>query len=175
MTIEVGPCDRQYALDTVNIILCDLKLEEDPRYKVKDFRLQWQIYTALTAVLFIISLVMCLCFENLILGICAAIFGICTFISSGYLIHTGKIMKELMDSKHRVSFSFSPDEIVCDTGDKKRIEFSWEYFRYIKVYGGGIYFIPKIKAGNIVAIPIQCEKDVRTFLSENDIGLGFWV
>ena len=69
MTIELETRDKQYALDVVNIILCDLKLEDDPWFKVRNWRLRLIVYFIITAVFFLISLLLVIRYKNIILGI----------------------------------------------------------------------------------------------------------
>ena len=174
MVIEVGICNRQYALDTVNVVLCDLKLEEDPNFKVKNFRLEWAIYSIVTAVLSIISLLLTLHYRNLFLGVCTGVCVFCFARGYGYILATGKIMKQMMCKEHSITYTFSAEEVVCDTNDKKKVSYRWEYFRYIKIYGCGIYFIPRKKADSIMAVPAGYEEDVRKFLDENHIELDIY-
>ena len=82
-------------------------------------------------------------------------------------------MKELLE-KGVLTYTFSKDGVECDNHEKQKMTFEWDYFRYIKRYGTGLFFIPKKKAASILAVPIIYENQVRSFLQENEIQLDFY-
>lgn len=173
MVIEVGKRDKQYVLDVVNVILCDLKLEEDPWFKIRNERLRWILYFVFTAVMFIVALLLTIKYRNTVLGICTAVFALCAFHACGYVYSSGKVMKALAE-KDRVTYVFNREGVKCDYHNEQIITFQWEYFRYIKRYGTGLFFIPKKKAAAILAIPIVSESEIRNYLKENGINLEFY-
>lgn len=174
MIVEVGKCDRKYAMDTANVILCDLKLEADPYFKVRNQRLRWKIYLGICLAFFGLSLALTLYYRNVVLGICVAVFVFCAMRAYAYLYTTGRLMKRIMSDDHHNTYTFSEEGVDCDTNDLQKVSFHWEYFRYIKAYDSGLYFIPKKKANSILAIPIQYEEELRAFLTERGIGLDIY-
>ena len=173
MTIELETRDKQYALDVVNIILCDLKLEDDPWFKVRNWRLRLIIYFIFTAVFFLISLLLVIRYKNIILGICSAVFLFCAIHSYGYIYSSGRIIKELLHKGHS-TYTFCKDSIEFDHHNNQKTSFQWEYFRYIKRYGTGLLFIPKKKGTAILSIPKQYEYEIKNFLLENGIALDIY-
>ena len=174
MVLEVESRDKQYALDVVNVILCDLKLEGDPYFKIRNHRLWWMVYFAVTAICFVASLLLSILYRSLPLGICSAVFGFCAVHAYGYIYSSARIMKDLL-GRGRLTYTFGKEGVECDNHEKQKMSFQWDYFRYIKLYGTGMFFIPKKKAASILAVPVSYEKEVRSFLRENEIPLDFFV
>ena len=173
MVLEVGKRDKQYALDVVNVILCDLKLEEDPYFKIRNYRMHWIVYFVFAVAFFFASLLFTIYSKSIILGICTGILVFCVVRAYVYIYSSGKIMKDLLNKGH-MTYTFSKDGVECDNHEKQKMSFQWDFFRYIKLYGTGIFFIPKKKASHILVIPIQYFNEVRSFIQENGIQLEMY-
>lgn len=168
MIIEVEDRDEQYALDVVNVILCDLKLEEDPRFKVRNYRLRYIIYGMITVACFVLAVLFAISYKSIIVGICAGVFGFCAMFAFGYVRSSGMIMKQLL-KKGRTTYTFSKEGIEYDNHNMQKVTYQWDYFRYIKLYGTGMFFIPKKKASPILAIPVRYENEIMNYMKDNGI------
>ena len=171
MIIEVENRDKEYALDVTNVILCDLKLEEDPWFKIRNHRRHWIIYFVSTTVCFIASMIYVICFKSIILGICTALLIFCAARAYGYIYASGKLMRELQN-RGKSTYTFSKDGVECDNHEQQKVTFQWDYFRYIKRYRSGLFFIPKKKAASILAVPIRYENEIRDLCVRTR---SFWI
>ena len=174
MVIETGIMSRAYAVDTANVMLSDLALARNPKYKVKNQRVNWIVYDCFCAVVFLISLVCFIKYRSVYLGICAVVVVLCFLLGLAYIRKGALIMKQLLSPARKVTYTLSPEGIEYDNHTSHKVTFYWNSFQAVKIYGAGVYFIPKMKGTSILALPIEYEFDVRDFLKSNNISLEFY-
>ena len=78
------------------------------------------------------------------------------------------IMKQLL-KRGRTTYTFSKEGIEYDNHNMQKVTYQWDYFRYIKLYGTGMFFIPKKKASPILEIPVRYENEIMNYMRDNGI------
>ena len=73
-----------------------------------------------------------------------------------------------------MTYTFSAQGIEYDNKTSQKVTFYWDYFQAVRVYGAGVYFIPKKRGTSILGMPIEYEYDVREFLANNNIPLEIY-
>ena len=174
MVIETGIMSREYALDTTNVMLSDLALERNPKFKIKNQRVIWIVYTCCCFVVFLSTLSACIMYKSIYMAVCACIIALCFFVGIA-MIHKGSlIVKQLSSLNRKVTYTFSAQGIEYDNKTSQKVTFYWDYFQAVRVYGAGVYFIPKKRGTAILGMPIEYEYDVREFLANNNIPLEIY-
>ena len=174
MVIETGIMSKEYAADTTNVMLSDLALERNPRYKIKNQRVLWIIYTCACFVIFLSTLSACIMYKSIYMAVCACIVALCFFVGVAFIRKSVLLMNQLSSLNRKVTYTFSAEGIEYDSKGTHKVTFYWDYFQAVRVYGAGVYFIPKKKGTSILGMPVEYEYDVRAYIEENNIPLEFY-